>query len=153
LNGAAKDITCPRSQLYPMVQQSLPHPQQRETPCSGWAMVPSPSTIETLGLEMHMGRIDNLKYPTKIPQPHPQSQSNGNPSTPPPSNLPQNENRQPLSPPRHLPETNTILTQLMTKRVSMISKGKPEHGSGTNLKHLNGCTEQEMSSEAGPMSQ
>ena len=37
--------------------------------------------------------------------------------------------------------------------VSIISKGKQEHGKGTNLKHLNGRTEQEMSSEAGPMSQ
>ncbi|EJK58794.1 hypothetical protein THAOC_21050, partial [Thalassiosira oceanica] len=37
--------------------------------------------------------------------------------------------------------------------VSIISKGKQEHGKGTNLKHLNGRTEQETSSEAGPMSQ
>ena len=37
--------------------------------------------------------------------------------------------------------------------VSIISKGKHEHGKGTNLKHLNGRTEREMSSEAGPMSQ
>jgi len=31
--------------------------------------------------------------------------------------------------------------------VSKISKGKPEHGSGTNLKNFSGLTEQEMSSE------
>jgi len=45
--------------------------------------------------------IDKLKYPNReIPQPQPQSQRNGNPSTPPRANRTQSENQQPPSPPR-----------------------------------------------------